>query len=62
MATCLSQSEIQEITRLLEQGKALPEKYRDILFDDRQLPSENFTAVPWRVAVFPLWLWETTPD
>ena len=44
MATRLSQLEIQEITRLLEQGKALPEKYRDVLFVDRQLHSEDTTA------------------
>ncbi|HUB52276.1 MAG TPA: restriction endonuclease [Terracidiphilus sp.] len=41
MATRLSQLEIQEITRLLEQGKALPEKFRDILFADQQLSSED---------------------
>jgi len=44
MAPLLSQSEIQEITRLLELGKALPEKYRDILFLDQQLPPEYSTA------------------
>ena len=44
MATRLSQSEIQEITRLLEQGKALPEKYRDVLFVDQQPPPEDSTA------------------
>ena len=44
MATRLSQLEIPEITRLLEQGKALPEKYRDVLFVDRQLHSEDTTA------------------
>jgi hypothetical protein len=45
MAPPLSQSEIQEITRLLEQGKALPEKYRDILFVDQQSkPSEESTT------------------
>jgi HJR/Mrr/RecB family endonuclease len=44
MATRLSQSEIQEITRLLEQGKVLPEKYRDVLFVDQQIRSENSTA------------------
>lgn len=43
MAPVLSQSEIQEITRLMEQGKALPEKYRDILFGDRQLSFEDTT-------------------
>jgi hypothetical protein len=41
MAPPLSQSEIQEITRLLEHGKPLPEKYRDILFVDQQIPSED---------------------
>lgn len=40
MAPPLSQSEIQEITRLLEQGKALPDKYREILFVDRIQPAE----------------------
>lgn len=44
MAPVLSQSEIQEITRLLEQGKALPEKYRDILFVERQLRFEDSSA------------------
>jgi HJR/Mrr/RecB family endonuclease len=41
MASRLSQSEIQEITRLLEQGIALPEKYRDVLFAGQQLRSEG---------------------
>ena len=44
MAPVLSQSEIQEIIRLLEQGNALPEKYRDILFVERQLRFEDSTA------------------
>src|ERR1035438_5182264 len=44
MAPILSQSEIQEITRLLEQGTALPEKYRDVLFVDQKLHSEDSTA------------------
>jgi len=44
MAPVLSQSEIQEITRLLERGKALPEKYRDILFVERQLRFEDSTT------------------
>jgi hypothetical protein len=44
MASPLSQAEIQEITQLLEQGKALPEKYRDVLFVDQQLPTEHTTA------------------
>jgi hypothetical protein len=43
MTSRLSQSELQEITRLLEQGKALPEKYRDVLFVDQQLNSEDST-------------------
>jgi hypothetical protein len=43
MAPVLSQSEIQEITRLLEHGKALPEKYRDVLFVEQQLHSEDST-------------------
>lgn len=45
MANRLSQSEIQEITRLLEMGKALPEKYRNILFIDQTQP-EPQTATP----------------
>ena len=44
MAPVLSQAEILEITRLLEQGKALPEKYREVLFVDRQFRSEEHTA------------------
>jgi hypothetical protein len=52
MAPVLSQSEIQEITRLLEQGKALPEKYRDVLFVEQQLHSEDSTpANPERTAL-----------
>ncbi len=43
MAPLLNQSEIQEITRLLEHGKALPEKYRDVLFVDQQPHSQDST-------------------
>jgi HJR/Mrr/RecB family endonuclease len=43
MATRLSPLEIEEIKWLLEQGKALPEKYREILFTD-QLPVKDSTS------------------
>jgi HJR/Mrr/RecB family endonuclease len=46
MATPLGQLEIQEIARLLEQGKALPDKYRDILFVDQQPAAAPQQAAP----------------
>jgi len=54
MATRLSQLEIQEITQLLEQGKALPEKYRHALFVDQQVPTLETTAAASPEPVAPL--------
>ena len=35
MALRLSDNEIRDITRLLEQGKPLPDEYRFLLFEDK---------------------------
>jgi len=32
----LSESELQEVRRYLDEGKALPDKYRFLLFDDKR--------------------------